>query len=56
MPTGSAANAPIRSYSVDPATATATFVGAIPGTVPGAADVPTGADFNPVVDRLRVVN
>ena len=28
----------------------------IPGTIPGAADVPTGADFNPVVDRLRVVN
>ncbi len=27
-----------------------------PGPIPGAADVPTGADFNPVVDRLRVVN
>jgi Domain of unknown function (DUF4394)/Thrombospondin type 3 repeat len=37
-------------------TATATFVGSIAGSVPGAADVPTGADFNPVVDRLRVVN
>ena len=57
VPTGTAANAPIRSYSVDPATATATFVAIIPAnTVPGAADVPTGADFNPVVDRLRVVN
>ncbi|HEX6584122.1 MAG TPA: DUF4394 domain-containing protein [Thermoleophilaceae bacterium] len=57
VPTGVLANAIIRSYSLDPATATATFVGSIPiNTVPGAADVPTGADFNPVVDRLRVVN
>jgi Domain of unknown function (DUF4394)/Thrombospondin type 3 repeat len=57
VPTGAANNAIIRSYSLDPATATATFVGSIPlNTVPGAADVPTGADFNPVVDRLRVVN
>jgi hypothetical protein len=56
VPTGSAANALIRSYFVDPATAAATFVGSIPSTVPGAADTPTGVDFNPVVDRLRVVN
>jgi hypothetical protein len=56
VPVGVGANAMIRSYSVDPATAAATFVGSIPSTVPGAADVPTGADFNPVVDRLRVVN
>ena len=56
VPVGVLASALIRSYSVDPATATATFVGSIPGTVPGAADTPTGADFNPVVDRLRVVN
>jgi hypothetical protein len=56
VPTGSAANAVIRSYTVDPATATATFVASIPAVVAGAADVPTGADFNPVVDRLRVVN
>jgi hypothetical protein len=56
VPTGVAANATIRSYTLDPATATATFVGTIPGTVPGAADSPTGTDFNPVVDRLRVVN
>ena len=56
VPTGAVANAIIRSYTLDPATATATFVASIPGTVPGAADSPTGADFNPVVDRLRVVN
>jgi hypothetical protein len=56
VPTGVVANATVRSYVVDPATAAAAFVGSIPGTVPGAADTPTGADFNPVVDRLRVVN
>ena len=56
VPTGVLANALIRSYTLDPVTATATFVGSIPSTVPGAADSPTGADFNPVVDRLRVVN
>jgi hypothetical protein len=56
VPTGAVANALVRSYTLDPATATATFVGSIPSTVPGAADAPTGADFNPVVDRLRVVN
>ena len=33
------ANALIRSYTLDPATATATFVASIPSTVPGAADV-----------------
>ena len=57
VPAGIAANALVRSYTLDPGTATATFVASIPaGIVPGAADSPTGADFNPVVDRLRVVN
>jgi hypothetical protein len=56
VPTGVFANALIRSYTLDPATATATFVGSIPSTVPGAGDLATGVDFNPVVDRLRVVN
>jgi hypothetical protein len=56
VPTGVLANATVRTYSLDPTNAVATLVGSIPGTVPGAADVPTGADFNPVVDRLRVVN
>jgi hypothetical protein len=56
VPAGTVANATVRLYSVDPNTAALTFVGSIPGTVPGAADVATGADFNPVVDRVRVVN
>jgi hypothetical protein len=57
VPTGAAVNAPISSYFIDPATGAATFVATIPAaTVPGAADTPTGVDFNPVVDRLRVLN
>jgi Domain of unknown function (DUF4394)/Thrombospondin type 3 repeat len=55
VPTFVVANALVRSYTVDPTTATATFVGSIP-MVPGAGELRTGADFNPVVDRLRVVN
>ena len=47
----------LRTYSLDPGTAVATFVGALPGgTPPGAGDWATGADFNPVVDRVRLVN
>jgi hypothetical protein len=56
VPTGVVANGLVRTYSLDPTTAVATLVGSIPGTVPGAADVPTGVNFNPVVDRIRVVN
>jgi hypothetical protein len=56
VPTGVAANALLKTYSVDPDTGAATFVGSIPGTVPGAADVVSALDFNPAVDRLRVVN
>jgi hypothetical protein len=56
VPTGVVANALVRSYTLDPLTANATFVGSIPSTVPGAGEFATGADFNPVVDRLRVVN
>ena len=56
VPAGVAANALVRTYAVDPLTATATFVASIPGTVPGAGDQATGIDFNPVVDRIRVVN
>ena len=56
VPTGSVNNAIVRGYFLDPATATAAFVGAIPGSIAFAGDVPTGVDFNPVVDRLRVVN
>src|SRR3954463_8793385 len=56
VPIGIVANALVRTYSVDPATGAATFVGTTPNPVPGAADTPTGVDFNPVVDRIRVVN
>ncbi|HEX6582162.1 MAG TPA: DUF4394 domain-containing protein [Thermoleophilaceae bacterium] len=46
-----------RSYRLDPETAVATFVAALPGgTPPSGGDWQTGADFNPVVDRLRLVN
>ena len=55
VPYGTTANATIRVYSVNANTAAATFIGSVPGTVPGAGDRATGADFNPVVDRFRVV-
>jgi hypothetical protein len=55
VPSGVVGNALIRTYTLDPVTAAATFVGSIPNTVSGAGDYPTGLDFNPVVDRLRVV-
>jgi Domain of unknown function (DUF4394) len=57
VPAGALANALVRTYKVAPDTGAATFVGSIPATtVPGAADVPSGVDFNPTVDRIRVVN
>jgi hypothetical protein len=56
VPVGAVSNALVRSYSLDPATGVATFIGSISGTIAGAADVATGVDFNPRVDRLRVVN
>jgi hypothetical protein len=56
VPIGVAANALVKTYSVDPDSGAATFVGSIPSTVPGAADVVSALDFNPAVDRLRVVN
>ena len=34
----------------------ATLVGQTAAALAGAADVPTGYDFNPVVDRIRYVN
>jgi hypothetical protein len=55
VPVLSAANATLRLYKLDPNSGAAIFIGSIPGTVPGAGDYPTGTDFNPVVDRLRVV-
>jgi hypothetical protein len=55
VPIGSTTAALIRTYKLDPATATLTFVGSIPGSIPGAGDRPTGIDFQPLVDRVRVV-
>src|SRR5262245_60038026 len=56
VPVGIAANALLRTYRVNTLTGAATFIGSIPNTVPGAADVPSGYDFNPTVDRIRSVN
>ena len=57
VPLGIVADALVRTYAVDPATGAATLIGSIPGgTVPGARDSATGVDFNPAVDRIRVVN
>jgi hypothetical protein len=55
VPDGIVGSALIRLYKLDPDTATATYVGSIPNTVPGAGDYPGGFDFSPVVDRIRVV-
>jgi Domain of unknown function (DUF4394)/Thrombospondin type 3 repeat len=54
--TGAAANSVIFTYRVDTNTGVATFVGQTAAALAGAADVPTGYDFNPVVDRIRYVN
>jgi Domain of unknown function (DUF4394) len=56
VPIGIAANALVRTYTLDPNTAAAAFVGSIPNTVPGAADVATGLTFGFPIDRMRVVN
>src|SRR4051794_4602284 len=55
VPNGITSNATIRTYLLDPASANATLVGTLPGTVSGAGDQPTGYDFNPRGDRIRVV-
>jgi uncharacterized protein DUF4394/thrombospondin type 3 repeat protein len=55
VPVGVAAAALIRTYSVDPVTASATLIGSIPNTVPLAGDRRTGMDFQPLVDRIRIV-
>lgn len=53
---GSANNSLVTTYRIDPATGAAALagVGSIP--LPGAGDVAGGWDFNPVVDRMRLVN
>ena len=52
----SAINSIVRTYRLDPATGGATLIGATAAALAGAGDVPTGIDFNPVVDRVRYVN
>ena len=57
VPTGVFINAEVRTYRVDPLTATATLVGSVPAnTVPNAGDWATGMDFNPRIDRIRMVS
>jgi hypothetical protein len=56
IPIGTVANGLVSTYVINPQSGAAKFVGSIPGTVPGAADVQTGFDFNPTVDRIRVTN
>jgi hypothetical protein len=54
--TASAANSVVRTYSVDPLSGAATLIGATAAALAGAGDVATGYDFNPTVDRIRLVN
>jgi Domain of unknown function (DUF4394) len=54
--TGSANNSMVKIYALDPASGQATLVGGTASPLPGAADVPGGFDFNPIVDRMRYVN
>ena len=56
IPIGVVANGLLNAYRVNPHSGVATFVGSIPNTVPGAADIASGFDFNPTVDRIRIVN
>jgi hypothetical protein len=46
----------IRVYRIDPVTGAATAAGPAVTTLPGAGNVDTALDFNPVVDRIRYVN
>jgi hypothetical protein len=54
-PAGSATSATIRTYQLDPNSAVVTLVGSVNGTISGAGDRASGIDFNPLADRLRVV-
>jgi len=55
--TGSAANSLLRTYTIDPDTGAATFLGVTAAALAGVADVPTGLDINPrASDRIRYVN
>jgi hypothetical protein len=54
--TGAAANSVVRTYVVPRASAFAIPVGASAAALAGWGDVPAGWDFNPAVDRMRLVN
>lgn len=54
--TGSAANSVAFTYIINPVTGAATSVGETSVAIAGFADVPSGIDFNPTVDRIRIVN
>lgn len=60
--TGAAANSVLRTYTLEIATGVATLIGGTAAAIAGAADVPTGWDFNPAlaaglpIDRTRYVN
>jgi hypothetical protein len=53
---GSANNSLVTTYRIDAVTGVATLVGTSAIAPPGAGDVPSGWDFNPVADRMRFVN
>lgn len=54
VPAGSAANAVVSTYVVDPQTGAATAVGAT-APIPEAGDLSSGVDFTPRADRVRLV-
>jgi hypothetical protein len=56
VPTGSANNSIVKTYTIDPASGQASLVGATGTPLPAAGDVATGFDFNPIVDRMRYVS
>ena len=61
--TGSASNSGLQLYTLDVNTGRATLIGATAAALAGAADIPSGFDFNPAlsitgvpIDRVRYVN
>jgi hypothetical protein len=54
--TGSANNSQTFIYAIDPVTGAATIVGTGAGAVSGVADDAGDYDFNPMADRIRMVN
>src|SRR4051794_1372736 len=53
---GFASNSVAKTYAVAPSIGPTALVGSTAGTVPGWADVAGDLDFNPVADRIRLVN